>query len=170
MPPSELDQAMDRYAQGDDGAFRIVFDQLRPRLFAFLRRLSGSIGTADDLLQETFLRIHRARGSFGRGARAVPWAYAIARNVAIDYFRSSRARADLDAPVASERMREPGTGPEANAEALTSALEIARIVEQELGRMTIARREAFVLLRYEGLSVAEAAKVLGATEGAVKLR
>jgi RNA polymerase sigma-70 factor (ECF subfamily) len=161
---------MDRYAQGDDRAFRTVFAELRPRLFAFLRRLSGSVGAADDLVQETFLRMHRARGSFGRGARAVPWAYAIARNVAIDHFRSSRARAGLEAMVPGETIPEPVAGPEANAEGLTSALETARIVERELGRMTLARREAFVLLRYEGLSVREAAQILGATEGAVKLR
>jgi RNA polymerase sigma-70 factor (ECF subfamily) len=170
MPSSELDQAMDRYARGDDSAFRVVFAELRPRLFAFLRRLTGSVGAADDLLQETFLRMHRARGSFGAGARAIPWAYAIARNAAIDHFRSARARADLDAAGGSENVPEPVAGPEANAEALTSALETARVVERELNRMTVARREAFVLLRYEGLSVAEAAKILGATEGAVKLR
>jgi len=66
---------MDRYATGEDAAFAELFRLLAPRLRAFLRRLSASDDIADDLLQETLLRIHHARGSFkprpGNGAVGV---------------------------------------------------------------------------------------------------
>src|SRR5690242_14582176 len=81
---SPLDDAMNRYADGDDSAFAEVFRGLASRVQTFLQRLSGRRDVADDLTQETFLRMHRARGSFARGRSVVPWAYAIARNCYID--------------------------------------------------------------------------------------
>ena len=167
---ADLDAAMDAYARGEDAAFERVFNQLQPRLVAFLRRLAGKGALAEDLLQETFLRIHRARGSFGKGAAALPWAYAIARNCYIDFVRSKRSRAHAEASDDEDAALDVRAGPDADAEQTAIVLEAARIVDRELQRMTLARREAFVLLRYEGLSVAEAARVLGATESAVKLR
>lgn len=168
---TDLDSAMDRYARGDDAAFGTVYAGLERRLRAFLRRLGGSTTVADDLLQETFLRIHRARGSFGAGARALPWAYAIARNCFVDHYRSKRSKREREMPTDREdRPLEPVAGPDASAEERLVATELAELVERELEKMTPARREAFVLMRYEGLSVAETARIVGATEGAVKLR
>jgi RNA polymerase sigma-70 factor, ECF subfamily len=75
-----LDQAMDRYAQGDETAFSVLYAGLALKLRSFLMRLTGAPPLAEDLLQETFMRIHRARGVFEPGAAVVPWVYAIARN------------------------------------------------------------------------------------------
>ncbi len=165
--PGALDVAMERYADGDDAAFAELFRGLFPRVRAFLQRLSGRQDVAEDLAQETFLRMHRARGSFAAGRSVVPWAYAIARNCYIDYARSKpklpRAATELES-------LELDAGPSANAEELMLARRSAQVVEQTLAKMTVARREAFILLRYEGLSVAAAAEILGVTEGAVKLR
>ncbi len=58
---ADLDRAMDRYAQGDDSAFSVVYAGLYPRLRLFLLRLCRTQALADDLLQEAFLRVHRAR-------------------------------------------------------------------------------------------------------------
>jgi len=165
--PDPLDAAMDRYADGDDAAFAYLFRELSPRLRAFLQRMSGRRDVADDLTQEAFLRMHRARGSFARGRAVVPWAYAIARNCYLDYARAksrSRVSADIDS------VQELSTGPETNAEEELSARRDAECVERTLARMTPARREAFVLLRYEGLSVEVAAQVLGISEAALKVR
>src|SRR5438128_536678 len=96
-----LDEAMDRYAQGDDGAFAVIYTGLEVKLRTFLLRLAGAVPTAEDLLQETFMRIHRARGGFERGARVIPWAYAIARNAWLDHARSAYARVQRE----GERQR-----------------------------------------------------------------
>jgi RNA polymerase sigma-70 factor, ECF subfamily len=165
---SELDLAMARYAEGNDAAFNQIFAGLSPRLHAFLRRLCGSPELAGDLTQETFLRVHRARGSFVPGSAVVPWVYAIARNCFVSQARSLKARATRGSLDIADH--ELATGPEADAEEAAAALQSAALVERVLARMSVTNREAFVLLRFEGLSVAEAAQILGASEGAVKLR
>ena len=164
---AELDEAMSRYADGDSACFRAVFQAWSPRIRAFRQRLSGRADVADDLTQETFLRMHRARGSFARGRNVVPWAYAIARNCYIDHART-KTKLSLASSDISEL--DVAAGPDACAEELAVAKQSARTVERVLARMTVARREAFILLRYEGLSVEAAAQILGISEGAVKLR
>jgi RNA polymerase sigma-70 factor (ECF subfamily) len=164
----ELDRAMDRYAEGDDKAFATVFAGLAGRITAFLRRMGASPEVAQDLMQETFLRMHQARGHFAVGKSVVPWAYAIARNCYISHARSPKTRIARTAVDADDI--EIKAGLDTNAEATSMARQMAETVERTLLSMTPARREAFVLLRYEGLSVEAAAQVLGASEGAVKVR
>jgi len=165
---SSLDRAMSRYAQGDELAFNEVFAGLSPRLEAFLRRLTGSRELAHDLTQETFLRMHRARGSFSPGHAVVPWAYAIARNCYVSETRSLKSRATRASLDISDH--DVPAGLDTNAEEAASVRQSAAIVERTLAAMSVTNREAFVLLRFEGQSVAEAAQILGASEGAVKLR
>jgi RNA polymerase sigma-70 factor (ECF subfamily) len=167
-PADPLDLAMDRYAEGEDGAFAELARGLAPRLRAFLLRLSGSRELAEDLTQETFLRMHRARGSFARGGAVVPWAYAIGRNCFISHARAQKSRFSRNTLDVTEV--EIATGLDASAEARLSAQQSAEIVNRTLAAMPIANREAFVLIRYEGLSVATAAQLVGVSEGALKLR
>jgi RNA polymerase sigma-70 factor (ECF subfamily) len=163
-----LDDAMSRYAEGDDAAFSRVFSGLAPRLHAFLRRLGGTDDLASDLTQETFLRMHRARGTFVPGNRVVPWAYAIARNCFVSHTRSPRVKASRSTVDIADH--DAAAGLDASAEETAATRQSAELVERTLAAMSAANREAFVLIRFEGLSVAEAAEILGASEGAVKLR
>ncbi len=169
-PTAAVDAAMSRYAEGEDGAFAAIHAGLAPRLRLFLLRLAKSPPVADDLLQDTFLRIHRARASFAVGARALPWAYAIARSVYIDHVRARAVRkeslTDRDEPPGLDMPASHDT----DGEQLSIARQTAARVEAALARLPVNQREAFILLRYEGLSVADASRILGATEGAVKLR
>ncbi len=164
------DAAMSRYADGDDKAFGEVHTALWSRLHTFLLRLTRSPSLADDLVQETFLRIHRARGSFAEGARLVPWSYAIARNVYIDHTRSPSTQRERVASGDEDPSVDLPTGRDADGEELTIAQDLARAIDHTLAGLPANQREAFVLLRYEGMSVADAAEVLGVSEGAVKLR
>ncbi len=168
-PSAELDRLMDRYAAGDNAAFLEIHRYIAPRLRTFLLRLCGRPHLADDLLQEAFLRIHRARGSFTVGAAVLPWAYAIARNVYIDHVRSGRNRDSAsidDLPVYAQPAASAGTSPDAEV----VAKETLAIVQATLAKLPTAHREAFILLRFEGLSVAEAAQVLDTSEANVKVR
>jgi RNA polymerase sigma-70 factor (ECF subfamily) len=167
MDEAELNLAMDRYAGGDASAFAVLHRALFPRLSAYLVRMRGSAHVADDLVQETFLRMHRARATFSRGASVVPWAYTIARNVLIDHARSAKNRAT--SALSLDEADEP-IDARADTESSAVAAEAARTVERVLAGLPAAQREAFVLLRYESLSVQDAANVLGATPAAVKLR
>ena len=164
----KADAAMSRYAEGHDQSFDAIFSVVAPRVLRFLRRLCGAEELAQDLLQETLLKMHQARGAFRPGAAVLPWSYTIARNAFLDATRSRR-RAPLSLAAPEEGgPPEPAVG--AEAESTVLARESARAVERALLAMTEARREAFVLLRFEGMSVAEAAEILGASENAVKLR
>jgi RNA polymerase sigma-70 factor, ECF subfamily len=163
-----VDRAMHRYADGDDQAFSEVFASLAPRLRLFLRRLGCSESGADDLVQETFLRMHHARGSFARGRQVAPWAYAIARNCFVSHARSGKAKL-ARASVDADRV-ELISSTVSDVEQESMARQAAAVVSRTLAAMTPARREAFVLLRYEGLSVAAAAQIVGISEGALKIR
>jgi RNA polymerase sigma-70 factor (ECF subfamily) len=159
------DTAMDRYAAGEDAAFGLVYDALAPRLYGYLLRQTRDRTRAEDLLQQTLLRIHRARDRFIPGAEVTPWAFAIARRLLIDGIRRSKREVFAD-------DSEPDAGPsgEPTAEELIHASELAALVEKVLARLPQSQRVAFELIKHEGLTVAEAAAVLGTTVAAVKLR
>lgn len=162
---------MGRYADGDSAAFRELHQKLAPRLRSFLLRLSASPSVADDLVQETFFRMHRARGTFAEGAAVVPWSYAIARNVHIDHARAKRAKDP--SPASLEDLpegREPRAAASAAPDAELTAKEMLDIVRATLAKLPDAHREAFVLVRFEGLSIADAARVLDVSEANVKVR
>src|SRR6476646_8553344 len=86
------DAAMERYASGDASAFGELYDRLAPRLYGYLLRQTKDFSRAEDLVQQTMLQIHCARGQFVRGAAVLPWAFAISRRLLIDETRREAAR------------------------------------------------------------------------------
>src|SRR5215831_6349614 len=85
-PGSQVaNDAMDRYANGDAAAFPILYDAIAGRLEGFVRRRTREPSRVDDLVQQTFERIHRARGTFIRGSDVLSWAFKIARNLCLDF-------------------------------------------------------------------------------------
>lgn len=166
-----LDEAMDRYARGEDDAFDLLYRQGAPRLRGFLVRLCGNGALADDLTQEAFVRIHVARGSFHAGAAALPWMLAIGRNAFLDHARRHDVRrASSERASHSDDVEVAVASAETRGDEVLAAREMLGIVRATLDQMSLAQREAFVLLRFEGLSVRDAAQVLGTTEAAVKVR
>jgi RNA polymerase sigma-70 factor (ECF subfamily) len=158
--------AMDRYASGEEAAFMELYDLLEPRLSAFLFRRTRCPARTEDLVQQTFLQMHSARRHFVAGAAVMPWAFAIARRLLIDGLRKG-SREELNAGDGDERESDaPGTRPEDAA----IGRRLARRLDEELARVSDLDRAAFELVRYDGLSMAEAAEVLGTTPNAVKLR
>jgi RNA polymerase sigma-70 factor (ECF subfamily) len=156
---------MERYAAGDDASFAAVYDALAPRLYGYLVRQTRETARAEDILQQTLLQIHRARASFIPGAEVMPWAFAIARRLLVDSVR--RGRREL---LSSDGEPDPGASKDAAADDLVQARQLARRLEAELQKLPPAQRVAFELVKNEGLSMAEAAQVLGTTVAAVKLR
>lgn len=166
-PDSKASLAMARYDRGDDSAFADVYDELSPRLFRYLVRLTRDDARAEDVLQQTFLQMHDARGRFQQGADVVPWAYAIARRLFIDGTRR-RKRDHLHDAYEEEHSAQLNTHP--SGEAVTQARELSDALRARLETLPELQREAFRLVREEGLSIADAAQILGVSEAAVKLR
>jgi len=157
---------MDRYADGDEAAFAEVYDGLAPRLYGYLLRAARDKSAVEDLVQQTFLRMHDARGRFSRGSSVEPWAFAIARRLLVDYQRWRRLREAPPAEVDPDAW--PGTEPDGDA--VLRGRELSQRLSQALEELSPQQREAFLLVREQGLSMAEAAEVLGTTVTAVKLR
>jgi RNA polymerase sigma-70 factor (ECF subfamily) len=146
-----------------DADFAELYVSLVPRLRSFLRRQTRNSAHADDLLQETMLRIHRVRGRFTPGADVVPWAFAIARRILIDSIRSERRHI-----LRSLRMQ-PSDGAPLLAD-MFELRESARVLRQALTRLPCAQREAIELVAGEGLTLREAAAEQRASVSTVKVR
>jgi RNA polymerase sigma-70 factor (ECF subfamily) len=157
---ASVEELMEAYVGGSKAAFDLLYQRIGSRLFGYLIRLTHERERAEDLLQVTFTKLHRARDSYLRGAPVLPWVFAIARRAFLDERRRVRSR--------QEDLSHDGTLPEPTPEAapgqLSDALELA------LARLPDNYREAIVLTKITGLSVIEAAEVLGTTPTAVKLR
>ncbi|HXU70776.1 MAG TPA: RNA polymerase sigma factor [Polyangia bacterium] len=164
-------ELMARYCDGDRAAFDALYLEVAPRLIGFLHKLVGERALAEDILQETLLKLHEARAFYVRGADPVPWMFTIARHTAFDELRRrKRARVRL---VSSD----DGKPPEPRAD-LSGAPEPARGSDDPAGAEALAaldslpdaQRQALLLTKVEGLSQAEAAARAGTTPGAIKLR
>jgi len=163
--------AMERYAGGDEAAFAELYDAIAPRLLRFLRGATRDAFAAEDLMQQTLLHMHRARGSFIAGAPVMPWAYAIARRLMTDRARRSRVERRLfSAPSADEdRMHEP-VAATARPDDLLHARRLESRLRQRFEALPELQRTAYRMLRLEGSSLEGAARVLGTSVTAVKLR
>src|SRR3954464_14193256 len=98
--------AMDRYADGDASAFPILYDAIAPRIERLVRRRTREASRIDDIVQQTFERIHRARGSFIRGADVVSWAFAIARNLCVDFGTQGWRAHEIDSDGGTDPLAE----------------------------------------------------------------
>lgn len=160
---------MTAYCEGDGSAFERLFVALGPRLHGFFMRSFKSAEVADDLMQTTFLRLHRARSAYRRELPLRPWVFTIAARVRLDEYRRQRRvpeDLDQDEPSRAEETNGAQAAPEAEAMA-GQRTEKVRVAIEALPE---SQRVIVHLHRYEGLTFAEIARVLTTTEGAVKLR
>ena len=164
--PSGEDLAMARYADGDDAAFGDVYDAIAPHLIAYLARRVRDRALVEDLAQQTFLRMHRARRTFVTGSAVFPWAVTIARRLVIDAVRHDRR----DSLAYADGTTEPADVAGNADEGLAEACELAARLQRRLVLLPESQRAAFVLMRFDGLSHTDAARTLGITVTALKLR
>ena len=155
-----------RLKRADGDAFDQVYGVFNPRLFNFLARLSRRRDVAEDLLEETWLRVvahaHRLRDD----TRLAPWLFTIARNLYANYCRSRLLDYDLMAGL----HLWPVPPPEPSPFEAAAASELQRRVEVALATLPGTYREALLLVALEGLTPAEAAAVCGITPEAMRQR
>ncbi len=175
MPMEE--DLLRRCARGDAAAFRELVDRLEKPLINFIFRFVGERPVAEDLFQETFVRVIRGLGDFRPDASLTTWIYTIARNLALDHLKARRRHREvpLDQPAAAERgrvihfrdvLRSAAPGPAGSAE----RTEAERRVVEALGALTPAKREALSMRVYAGLPYAEIARIVRAPVGTIKFR
>lgn len=158
-----LERWMTQYQGGDTAAFAKLFDALAPRLLRYLLRLVRNQSLAEDLVQITFLKLHRAKDLFRDGERVAPWAFTIAHNALRDEIRKSkRDVADLTAD---------GELPwDAVSPILSGSGRELELVERAIESLSEEQREAVLLHKIEGMSMEDIASVLGISSGAARVR
>ena len=154
MDAPDDDSLMKRVQKRDPEAFRLLVDRHLPTVHRYLTRLSGSRADADELSQETFLRVWTAAGSYRRGrGRFSTWLHRIAHNLHVDERRRQR-----NEPLLAEgESRDPGPDPEQSM----ALSEQDRQLQLALMNLPEAQRSALLLCQVQGLSTKQAAAVMG---------
>jgi RNA polymerase sigma-70 factor (ECF subfamily) len=156
------EELMAAYVAGDPAAFRTLFERWAPALLGLFRRQGAGEDDARDLVQQTFLQVHRARFDYTPGRPVRPWILTIGLNLRRELLRRlgrrpASALGELDPPAPPGRDEVSGKE------------DVAR-VRAALARLPDAQREVIELHWLQGLPMAEVAAVVGASVGAVKVR
>lgn len=175
-PPADLrDRAdMSRLAAGEDAALNDLMDRHATPVFHFLCRMLGNEEDANDLAQETFLRVFRARGSFRTSEKFSTWLFTIAANLARNHFRWRSRHPNISLETESSETEQtlgsalPANDPAPNETALAG--ERAGAVRTAVRRLPEDMRDAIILCEWQEFSVAEAAAILKTTPKAVESR
>jgi len=152
---------MVRYQGGDESAFDEIYRLTVGRLEGYLGRWARS-KARDDLVQETYLQVHRARRTYRPELPFLPWLYAIARHVALWSLRTRRRRWSREIGVDAY--------PETTATEPQGDVLMRQRLEEAIARLPANQQEVVYLAQIEGMSSAEISKVIGATPGAIKVR
>ncbi len=151
-----LEMLMVRYQQGDFASATVLIGRISPHLHRFFLANSMSRADADDLLQETWLRIHKVRHTYRPGEPALPWFYAIARHIRVDHYRKS-----IRTAVGEREWEEMSKG-------VSSAPPQAGELEALLAPLSESQREVIAMLKVEGMSLEEVARATSSSVGSVK--
>jgi RNA polymerase sigma-70 factor (ECF subfamily) len=158
------------FRDGDDAAFDVLFERWAGKLLRFLERMVRDAAVAEELVQETFLRVYRARARYAPDAKFSTWLYTIAANAARNELRRPFRRAPHDS---TDIERDEGPTLELAAEEspvdeIVNARREGAEVEAALQRLPERQRAALWLAAVEGLPYAEVARALETTESSVK--
>jgi RNA polymerase sigma-70 factor (ECF subfamily) len=163
---SEL-TVIDQLRRGDEKAFDAVYDAFYVPVLTFLLRLSRRRDVAEDLIEETWLRLvthaHRLRPD----TRLGPWLFTVARNLHVSYLRS---RLLEDSTTAGLMTLWPVTIEQSSPFEATAASELERRIERALATLPAASREVLLLVGIAGLDHSEAAEVCGISAEALRQR
>lgn len=157
--------AMGRYADGDARSFAVVYEALYPVVHRCMRRWINDAALAEDLVQETFLRVHRSRDRYRPGAPVGPWVLTIARRLSIDAHRrrgSNRVHLTRQGEVPEVSVAPP--------EPVDDAAALIAEVRAAVEALPASLRPVVQMHKLEGRPMSEVADALGINEGAARVR
>src|SRR5580700_5720313 len=158
-PDNDLQSLMVRYQQGDYGAATALVNRLSSQMHRFFSTQFVSRRHADDLLQETWLRIHQVRHTYGYGRPVLPWVYAIARNIRVDHYRKANRT-----EAREERLDASSGIPDAPRDRPVGTPDL----EALLADLPQSQREVIAMLKVSGMSLEEVAQATSSSVGSVK--
>lgn len=154
---NKLDVLMARYQGGDFAAATTLVNLVSPQLHRFFIAQSTSRQDADDLLQETWLRVHKVRHTYRAGQPVLAWFYGIARHIRIDHYRKT-----VRTKAREQRMEET------NLATASGNFGKAERLEVLLAKLPESQREVIEMLKIAGMSLEEVARATSASVGSVK--
>jgi len=170
-------ELLNRYAAGDEDAFREIVNRYKNSLYAFLRQFLNSKDLADDVFQETFLQVFNSRESFDTDRPLRPWLFTIAANKAKDALRKSQRTAAIPIGTIAE-SQELSFDDVLNTLTFDDTMpyevlekdEMAERVAQIIANMPVNLREILILAYFNKFSYKQMAKILSIPIGTVKSR
>jgi RNA polymerase sigma-70 factor (ECF subfamily) len=163
-----------RVRDDDTAAFEQLVELYQRRLVAIMNHLVGNAEEAEDLAQEVFLRVYRARKKYRPRSKFSTWLFTIANNLALNALRSRQRKPVVSLPAqdsgplgarpAEQLVRDRGSGPMQRLQ----RQELAGLIRQALEGLNERQRMAVVLNKFEDMNYAEIAEVMGLTTKAVK--
>ncbi len=172
MSPNVINLPEEQHQKSDPSDFAAVFSEYERPIYNYLFRMTQNQAEAEDLTQETFIRVHRNLSSFRGDSSLSTWIYRIATNVSLDHFRrrttqQSKAAAPLEeAKPNVEWANEAPSSPEQQ----TAQSEMSACVDGHIERLPPSYRAALVLHDMQGLKNREIAEVLDCSLSTVKIR
>ncbi|MGB8330736.1 MAG: sigma-70 family RNA polymerase sigma factor, partial [Polyangiales bacterium] len=154
---------MEAYVDGDQAAFRVLFDRYAPILLRLTRRHLRDDELAGEIVQQTFFRLHGARNDFRQGSTLRPWVMTIAMNLVREHWRRTKRRKATAIEVDTQAAPEADFTPmelQQRSELLHLALE----------KLPTSQREVVELHWFQERPYAEVAAIVGTSEGAVRVR
>ena len=171
------EELMQRYVKNEEAAFEVLLSRYRHSLFGFLYRYLGRKDKAEDVFQDVFYEVIRARNQYRPQAKFSAWIFRIARNRAVDRLRRNgfREMESLDITLdphanEGETRLDRLSSDQMNPEEAVQSKELAGALEQTLKELPPEQREVFWLKEKSGLTIAEIAEITGVSPNTVKSR
>jgi RNA polymerase sigma-70 factor (ECF subfamily) len=165
-----------RYRDGDVRAFEVLLTRHRKPVYNFILRFVLDPAQAEDLLQETFLRVIKGSESYERQAKFTTWLYTIARNLCVDASRRGKHRRaqSLDAPLDDEEgsatLLDRVSDPKGQVDRAVIGKQLGERIQVAIDSLVEEQREVFVLREVLDLPFKEIASIVGCPENTVKSR
>jgi RNA polymerase sigma-70 factor (ECF subfamily) len=173
LDPTSDAAIMLRVAEGDEASFTYLAEKYHRPMIHFLFRMVGNQAIAEELAQEVFLRVYRARGSYRAEARFTTWLYRIATNLAVNYARDTRNERTAQTVYLDQPDEETGTSPdladdEPSAEERLLREERMAAIRRHVMALPERQRMAVLMHKYQGMDYRQIGEVLKLSESATK--
>ena len=168
---SSDEELMERYRDGDAGAFDTLYGRHKGGVFRYLTRQCASRGIAEELFQDVWMNLIRARAAYTVQAKFTTYLYRLAHNRLIDHYRAQAGRVpasfdDADGPSLDDVEAARADDPALSADIRQQAQRILQLIED----LPEAQREAFLLQQESDMSIEEIAQATGVTRETAKSR
>jgi RNA polymerase sigma-70 factor (ECF subfamily) len=155
---------MEAYRDGDETVFPDLVRRYQGLLFGYLMRMVHNREIAEDLFQETFLRVHEKAHTYRPGAKFKSWIFTIATRIAIDRLRCNQRRPELRMMESEERIEDTASNPAEE----TIRLELRRTVQDAIEVLPPKQRAVLILSYYQRHTYPEIAEIMSCSTGAIK--